>query len=49
MSKAEIKAFLTYLAVEEQVSASTQNQVLSALLFLYREVLNLDMIGINTV
>jgi integron integrase len=32
-------AFLTYLAVERGVSASTQNQALSALLFLYREVL----------
>jgi site-specific recombinase XerD len=35
-----IKAFLTHLAVEGQLSASTQNQALSALLFLYREVLN---------
>lgn len=49
MSKAEIEAFLTRLAVEAQVSASTQNQALSALLFLYREVLNLDMAGINAV
>ncbi|QUS62457.1 phage integrase N-terminal SAM-like domain-containing protein [Synechocystis sp. PCC 7339] len=31
--------FLTYLAVEENVVASTQNQVLSAVLFLYREIL----------
>ena len=35
----EIEAFLTHLAVEEQVAASTQNQALSALLFLYRHVL----------
>ncbi len=35
----EINAFLTYLAVKEKVSASTQNQALSALLFLYRFVL----------
>ncbi|MBW4648531.1 MAG: phage integrase N-terminal SAM-like domain-containing protein [Kastovskya adunca ATA6-11-RM4] len=49
MGKAEIEAFLTHLAVEGQVSASTQNQALSALLFLYREVLNLDMAGIDTV
>ena len=34
-----IEAFLTHLAAHEQVSASTQNQALSALLFLYREVL----------
>lgn len=39
MGAAEIEAFLTHLAVEGQVSASTQNQALSALLFLYREVL----------
>ncbi|MBW4650585.1 MAG: phage integrase N-terminal SAM-like domain-containing protein [Kastovskya adunca ATA6-11-RM4] len=43
MGKSEIEAFLTHLAVEGQVSASTQNQALSALLFLYREVLNLEM------
>jgi integrase len=49
MGKAEIEAFLTHLAVEGQVSASTQNQALSALLFLYREVLNLDMAGIDAV
>lgn len=40
MGKAEIEAFLSHLAVEEQVAASTQNQALSALLFLYRYVLN---------
>jgi len=39
----EIEAFLTYLAVEQHVAASTQNQALSALLFLYRKVLQLDM------
>jgi site-specific recombinase XerD len=49
MGKAEIEAFLTYLAVEGQFSASTQNQALSALLFLYREVLNLDIAGIDAV
>ncbi len=38
-----IEAFLTHLAVDEQVAASTQNQALSALLFLYREVLRLDL------
>ena len=40
MSAAEVQAFLTHLAVEEHISASTQNQALSALLFLYRNVLN---------
>ena len=36
MAEPEINAFLTHLAVKENVSASTQNQALSALLFLYR-------------
>ncbi len=40
MASAEIKAFLTHLAVHQQVAASTQNQALSAVLFLYRDVLN---------
>jgi hypothetical protein len=40
MGVKEIEAFLTFLAVQEQVSASTQNQTLAALLFLYRSVLN---------
>ena len=36
----EVSAFLSYLAVKRRVAASTQNQALSALLFLYREVLD---------
>jgi integron integrase len=43
MSSAEVEAFLTHLAVGGQVSASTQNQALSALLFLYKEVLAIDL------
>ena|SRR3989304_107699 len=39
MGPEEIRAFLSHLAVQGKVSASTQNQALSALLFLYREVL----------
>jgi integron integrase len=39
MTSAEIEAFLTHLAVQQNVAASTQNQALSALLFLYRDVL----------
>jgi hypothetical protein len=39
MIEPEINAFLTHLAVQEQVSASMQNQALSALLFLYRHIL----------
>lgn len=39
----EVEGFLTYLAVERRCSASTQNQALSALLFLYREVLKIEL------
>jgi len=42
MGQVEINAFLTHLAVEEGVSASSQTQALSALLFLYRHVLGMD-------
>jgi integron integrase len=43
MGKEEISAFLTHLAVKRNVAASTQNQALSAILFLYREVLQLEV------
>ncbi|HLB00204.1 MAG TPA: integron integrase [Bacteroidota bacterium] len=43
MCEPEINAFLTHLAVEGKVSASTQNQALSALLFLYRHILNREI------
>ena len=43
MGGAEVEAFLSRLAVEGDVAASTQNQALAALLFLYREVLGLDL------
>lgn len=43
MGSADIEAFLTHLAVKEHVAASTQNQALSALLFLYREVLHKEL------
>lgn len=43
MGEPEINAFLTHLAVDERVSASTQNQALSGLLFLYRHVLNIQI------
>jgi hypothetical protein len=39
MGGKEIKAFLTDLAVNQKVAASTQNQALHAILFLYKEVL----------
>jgi integron integrase len=43
MGAAEVTAFLTSLAVRDKVAASTQNQALSALLFLYRGVLGVDL------
>jgi integron integrase len=43
MGPEEIRAFLVHLATREKVSASTQNQALSAMLFLYRQVLNQDI------
>jgi integron integrase len=43
LGAAELSAFLSDLAVRRQVSASTQNQALSALIFLYREVLGRDL------
>jgi integron integrase len=43
MAEPEINAFLTYLAVKDRVSASTQNQALSALLFLYRHVIGREV------
>jgi hypothetical protein len=43
MAAAEIEAFPTYLMVDRQVSASTQNQALAALRFLYQKVLRIDL------
>lgn len=43
MEAKEVEDFLTMLATERKVSASTHNQALSALLFLYREVLGIDL------
>ena len=39
MGEKEITAFLTHLAVNRKVAASTQNQALSAIVFLYREII----------
>ncbi|MGH2620081.1 MAG: integron integrase [Anaerolineales bacterium] len=49
MGSPEIGTFLTHLAVERKVAASTQNQALSALLFLYRVVLGKDVGGLDAV
>lgn len=43
MGAAEVEAFLTHLAVDRTVSSSTQNQALAALLFLYKEVLAIQL------
>jgi integron integrase len=43
LGAAEVKAFLSHLAVNRNVSASTQNQALCALVFLYRHVLEMDL------
>ena len=49
MGEPEINAFVTHLAVEGPVGASTQTQALSALLFLYRHVLSKPLPDLNTV
>jgi integron integrase len=50
MGRPEIEAFLSHLALDLHVTASTQNQALAALLFLYREVLHKEIdLGIDAV
>jgi integron integrase len=49
MGEPEIARFLTSLATRDRVSASTQNQALSALLFLYQEVLRRDLVWLKDV
>ena len=49
MAEPEVTAFLTHLATERRVSASTQNQALCALLFLYREVLGKELGDLDAV
>ena len=43
MGPKEINAFITHLATQKNVAASTQNQAISAILFLYRYVLDLEL------
>ena len=43
MGKAEVERFLSHLAVERNVAASTQNQALSAIVFLSKEVLGREL------
>jgi integron integrase len=49
MGEGEINAFLTHLAVAGHVSASTQNQALAALLFLYRVVIGREVGNLGTI
>jgi hypothetical protein len=43
MGEAEIRAFISHLAVDRSITASTQTVALSALLFLYRDVLKKEL------
>jgi len=45
MGKTEIEAYLTYLAQDRKVAAATQNQAFNAILFLYRNVLQVELEG----
>lgn len=47
MGTPEIEKFLTHLAIDRRVSASTQNQALHAILFLYRQILHKELAPVN--
>lgn len=49
MDTPEVTQFSTHLAVQERVAASTQNQALSAIVFLYRVVLNQELVGVDAI
>lgn len=49
LNKVHVERFLSHLAVKDRVSPATQNQALSALLFLYKEVLNIELPWLATV
>ena len=49
LSEEHLKHYLSYLAVDRKVSAATQRQAFNALLFLYRNVLSREVIGLGTV
>ena len=49
MGHEEVEAYLTYLAVQGDVSASTQNQALAALSFLYKEVLRINIPSLSNI
>ena len=46
---AEVEQFLTHLAVNLRVASSTQNQALSAILFLYKQILGIELPWLNNV
>jgi len=47
MGSKEIADFLSYLAVHRKVSASTQNQALNAIAFLYKKVLKIPLVDFD--
>jgi len=47
MGAPEVEAYLTHLAVERKVAPSTQNVAMQSILFLYRELLGVELTGIN--
>lgn len=49
MGNKEVTDYLTYLAVKKEVAPNTQNQAFSAILFMYRDVLDLPLVGIDAV
>ena len=49
MGAPEIEAFLTHLAVDRKVAAATQNQALNAIVFLYKQVLQVEPGQFNAV
>jgi site-specific recombinase XerD len=49
MGAIEVEAFLTHLAVHDKVAASTQNQALAGILFLYQKVVEIDLPMLNAV
>jgi len=49
LTEEHLKHFLSYLAVERKVSAATQKQAFNALLFVYRNVLRVEITGLQTV
>jgi len=47
MAEAEVEQFLTHLAVAKRIAASTQNLAFAALLYLYREILGIELENVS--